>query len=220
MNWISSIIQGILLGGFYALVAAGLSFMFGVMRIVNLAHGALVVVGAYLAFVLLDSFQLPLALVLVIVVVVMAILGFALQRGILNRALQNGGLTPILVTFGLAVIVSNFLQVQFSADSQSIALDGLSSASITVSEELSIGVLPLITFIVGVVVIAGLQIFLNTTSPGRAMRATSDDQATAQLMGIDNKKIYAIATAIALATVGIAGVFLGLRTQFSPNYGD
>ena len=220
MEWLNAVVQGVLLGGLYALLAAGLSLMFGVMRIVNLAHGVLAVVAAYMGWVLVETTGINPWLTIVIVVPVMAAIGYALQMGLLNPALGRGGLAPILVTFGLAVVITNLLQQFFSADNHSIQIGAIGTDSIQITQDISIGVFPLIVFIVGVLAIVALQLYLSRTRVGRAMRAASDDKDAAQLMGIDNKRIYAIATAIALGFVGLAGIFLGMRTQFSPTYGD
>lgn len=220
MPWVNAVVQGVLLGGFYALLAGGLSFMFGVMRIVNLAHGLLVVLAAYLTVVGSERLHLPVAVAVVLVVPVMAVVGLLLQLGVLDRAIRRGGLAPILATFGVAVVASNLLQVIFSADSRTVSVGAFASRSIQVGGGVAIGVLPLTTFGVGVAVIVALQLYLAHTRYGRAMRAASDDRDTARLMGIDNRVVYALATAIALATVGLAGSFLGMRTQFSPAYGD
>ncbi len=220
MDWINAAAQGVLLGGFYALLASGLSFLFGVMRIANLAHGASVVLAAYLALWVLELTGVPWFVTLVVVVPLIAALGWVLQLSILNRALERGGLAPILVTFGLAVALSSLIQQLFSADSRSIPAPGLGEASIAVAPGLAIGVLPLLTFGIGILVIVVLQLFLARTRLGRAIRAASDDASAAQLMGIDTKRIFALAAALAMATVGVAGVVLGLRTQFTPVYGN
>lgn len=220
MQWANAVVQGILLGGLYALLAAGLSLMFGVMRIVNLAHGALAVVAAYLGLVFVQSLGVPVFIALLIVVPIMALVGYALQWGLFNRALSRGGLAPLLVAFGLAVVITQLLQAIFTADTRSLQVGALATESIQVTDRISIGVLPLLTFIVGVVIIIGLQVFLSRAPLGRAMRATSDDVETVTLMGIDNRQVYALSTAIAIGTVGLAGMFLGMRTQFSPTFGD
>ncbi|MEI8057035.1 MAG: branched-chain amino acid ABC transporter permease [Actinomycetes bacterium] len=220
MEWANAIVQGVLLGGLYALLAAGLSLMFGVMRLVNLAHGALAIVAAYAGLVLVQKTGMPPFASIVIVVPLMAILGWVLQRTLLNTALNRQALAPILVTFGLAVIIQNLLLELFTADNQSIDVGSLASSSIQITPDIAIGVFPLITFIVGVLVIGLLQQYLARTATGRAMRATSDDREAAELMGIDNKYVYSLATAISLGLVGIAGVFLGIRTQFNPTFGD
>lgn len=220
MQWFNAIVQGVLLGGLYALLAAGLSLMFGVMRIVNLAHGALAVGAAYIGLVLVESTGISPFLAMVVVVPVMAALGYLLQWGILNRALSMSGLAPLLAAFGLAVVLTQLMQLGFTSDSRSLPTGRLSIASIQISSELSIGVLPLITFGVAVVVILGLQMFISKAPLGRAMRAASDDPDTVNLMGIDNRHVYSLATAIALGTVGLAGMFLGVRGNFDPNYGQ
>ncbi len=220
MQWINAVIQGILLGGLYALLAAGLSLMFGVMRIVNLAHGALAILAAYIGLLIVDSTGVPAFVAMVAVVPIMAAVGYLLQWGMFNRSLKVGGLAPLLAAFGLAVVVTQLLQAVFSADSQSIPVGSLAISSIHISDDISIGVLPLITFAAGVLVIIGLQVFISKAPLGRAMRAASDDPDTVKLMGIDNRQVYALSTALALATVGLAGMFLGMRTQFDPNYGQ
>ena len=220
MDWANAVVQGLLLGGLYALLAAGLSLMFGVMRLVNLAHGALAIVAAYASYGLVQRTGMPPFASIVIVVPLMFAIGWLLQSTLLNTALNRQALAPILVTFGLAVIIQNVLLAVFSADNKSIQVGDLAAASIQVTPQIAIGVFPLLTFVVGVVVIAALQQYLARTKIGRAMRATSDDREAASLMGIDNKRIYALATAIALGIVGLAGVFLGMRTQFNPYFGD
>jgi len=219
MNWVNAVVQGILLGGLYALVAAGLSLMFGVMRIVNLAHGVLAIGAAYLALEVADRLGWHPFLTLLVVVPVMALVGYVLQRGLLDRALRGGELAPLLVTFGLAIVLQNLLLEQFSADAQRLDVGSLGTASIRIADGLSIGWFPLLAAVVGLLVVAGLGQFLARTRIGRAMRATSDDQEAARLMGIDNRRLYAVATAIALGTVAVAGVFLGSRTTFDPGAG-
>ncbi|QGG42676.1 branched-chain amino acid ABC transporter permease [Aeromicrobium yanjiei] len=220
MDWINALVQGLLLGGQYTLLACGLSLIFGVMRIVNLAHGALAVAAAYVVLFLVDSLGVPLVLALVLAVAVAAGVGYALQRGLLNAALSRGELAPLLVTFGLAVIIVNVLQETASANSRSIGIGDLGTASIRIVSGLSIGVFSLLTLVVAVVVITGIQLFLARTRVGRAMRATSDDREAAQLMGIDDRHLYALATAIAVGSVALAGAFIGMSTQFTPGYGD
>lgn len=220
MTWVNAVVQGVLLGGQYALLACGLSLVFGVMRIVNLAHGALAVTAAYLTLWLSQQTPLPVWLCLVLAVVVFSGVGYALQRGLLNRALGGGELAPLLVTFGLAVIVVNLLQEVATANSRSISIGDLATSSITIADGLSIGVFALLTLVVAVALICLIQLFLSRTAVGRAMRATSDDPGAARLMGIDDRHMYALATAIAIGSVAAAGGFLGMSTQFTPGYGD
>ncbi|WP_406025252.1 branched-chain amino acid ABC transporter permease [Nocardioides sp. NBC_00850] len=219
MDWINAVLQGVLLGGQYALLACGLSLIFGVMRIVNLAHGVLAVASAYLAYWLVQQTGMPAFLTIVIVIPVLAAVGYAIQRGLFNPALRHGELSPLLVSFGLAVIGANLLQEIFTADSRKISIGTLSTASVELGG-LRLGVFSLITLVVAVGVIVGLQLYLSNTRIGRAMRATKDDPEAATLMGIDERHMYALATAIAIGTVALAGVFLGMSTQFSPTYGD
>lgn len=219
MEWVNAIVQGLLLGGLYALLACGLSLVFGVMRIVNIAHGDLAVLAAFLGLVVVQTTGLDPFLSLVLVVPVMAAAGYGMQRGLLGPALRRGEITPILATFGLAVVVQNLLQEVFSADSRRLQVGELATASLRLTDQLAVGWLPLLTLGAGVAVISLVQLFLSRTRTGRAMRATSDDPEAASLMGIDNRHLYGLATAIAFATVALAGVFYGMRTQFSPTLG-
>ncbi|HEY9395916.1 MAG TPA: branched-chain amino acid ABC transporter permease, partial [Nocardioides sp.] len=184
MDWINAVLQGVLLGGQYALLACGLSLIFGVMRIVNLAHGVLAVASAYLAYWLVQQTGMPAFLTIVIVIPVLAAVGYAIQRGLFNPALRHGELSPLLVSFGLAVIGANLLQEIFTADSRKISIGTLSTASVELGG-LRLGVFSLITLVVAVGVIVGLQLYLSHTRIGRAMRATKDDPEAATLMGID-----------------------------------
>lgn len=219
MDWVNAIVQGVLLGGLYALFAAGLSLMFGVMRFVNIAHGDFIVMGAYGALVVVAATGVHPLWALFVVVPGMALLGYAGQRVLLNRTLGDDILPPLLVTFGFSVIIQNVLLEVFSADSQKLQAGWMETASIPVNDAISIGVMPLLIFASALIVIAGLQAFFYKTSLGRVLRATSDDQDTVRLMGADNAKIFGYATAIASAVVGIAGVYLAMRTNFDPSVG-
>ena len=209
-------VQGVLLGGYYALIAAGLSFMFSVMRIINLAHGSLAVVAAFALFVLADRFGISPFLGLVIVLPLMALVGWGLQRLMLDRAARAGALVPILATFGLSIVLDNLLFEQFGANTRSLApyIGDLSFDSWQLTDEISVGKLAVLTFVVAVALLAAIQMFLSYTQLGRAIRATSEDGDTAGLVGIDAKKVNAIATAIAMVSVGLAGAALGLRATF------
>ena len=219
MQMLNAILQGVMLGGLYALVAAGLSLIFGVMRLVNIAHGDLIVLGAYLALLVVGATGLHPLLSLVIVVPLMAALGYGLQRGILNRTLGADILPPLLVTFGLSVILQNGLLQAFSADSRKLQGGVIETLSIPLPSGLAVGVLPFAMFATAVLIIAGLQLLFYHTELGRAFRATSDDQSTARLMGIDNAHIFGLAMALALAVCAVAGVFLGVRSIFDPAIG-
>jgi len=213
--WVDTILQGLLLGGLYALFATGLSLIFGVMRIVNLAHGDLSILAAFLAVVAVESLGLDPFVALVLVAPLMAALGYGLQTLVLNRLLGQGILPPILVTFGLSIIIQNGLLEIFSADSRRLNPGGIETASVALGGQLAIGWLPLITLGVAVAILVGLQGLIGRLSVGRAFRATSDDQETAELMGIDNRRLYGLAMALSLGIVAVAGVFLGIRTTFT-----
>ena len=218
-NLPNAVLQGVMLGGLYALVAAGLSLIFGVMRLVNIAHGDLIVLAGYVALVAIQATGMHPLVSLVVVIPVMAALGYALQRFVLNRTLGPDILPPLLVTFGLSVIIQNGLLEGFSADSQKLQAGAIETQSVDLGFGLSVGVLPLILFTVSVLLIASLQALFWRTSLGRAFRAISDDRDIARLMGINQAHLYAVAMALALAVCGIAGVFLGVRGIFDPAIG-
>ncbi|MEL7093058.1 MAG: branched-chain amino acid ABC transporter permease [Pseudomonadota bacterium] len=218
MIWVDTVLQGILLGGLYALFAAGLSLVFGIMRLVNLAHGDLIVMGAYLILVLVTILGLPPFVALIVALPSMFGFGWLLQKYLLNRTLGDDILPPLLVTFGLSIVLQNALLEGFSADSQRLPTDALTTASVAVGP-VNLGVMPLLTFASAVAVIVGLNQLFYRTSLGRAFRATSDDPVTASLMGIKPANIFATATGIALIIVTIAALYLGLRANFDPNIG-
>jgi len=219
VEWANIILQGVLVGGLYAMFAAGLSLIFGVMRLVNIAHGDLIVLAAYLALVVTETLGINPLASLAFVVPAMALIGYALQRGLLNQTLGDDLLPPLLVTFGLSVIVQNGLLELFTADSRRLQAGGIEVDSIQLGTGLAVGTLPLIQFALAVAVIAGLQWLFYRTALGRAFRATSDDQAMAQLVGLDNRRVFALAMALSLAVVAIAGVLLAIRTNFDPAIG-
>jgi len=218
MDLINIILQGVLVGGLYALFAAGLSLIFGVMRLVNIAHGDLIVLAAYIAMEVIRLSGLPPLVALIFVVPVMAAFGYALQRGILNRTLGGDLLPPLLVSFGLSVILQNGLLAVFTADSRKLDAGVLETASVSFGG-LSIGLLPALMFATAVAVIAALQFMFYKTALGRAFRATSDDAEIAELMGLDRRRVYAWAMALCLGVVAIAGVFLAIRSNFDPFMG-
>jgi branched-chain amino acid transport system permease protein len=219
MDWLNALIQGVLLGGLYALFATGLSLIFGVMRLVNIAHGDLIILAAYLAIVVTEALGLHPLAALVATVPLMALFGYLLQRLILNNTLGRDVLPPLLVTFGLSVVIQNALLEGFSADSRRLPSGTLDTASIPLGGGLAVGILPLLTFAVAVAIIAGLRQVFYATALGRAFRATSDDQDTARLMGIDNRHLYGLAMALALAIVAVAGTLMAMRTNIDPSIG-
>ena len=219
MQWLNILIQGALLGGFYALFAIGLSMSFGIMRLVNIAHGDFIVLSAYVGMVAIEGTGLDPFSSLVIVVPVMFALGYVLQRGLLNFTLSGGLLPPLLVTFGISVIIQNGLLQGFGAYDHRLQEGPIETASLHLPGGIDVGVYPLVVFAAAVLGIAGLQLLFYSTRLGRAFRAVSDDAETAELMGIDNRKLYALALGIAMAFTAIAGVLFGIRTIFDPAAG-
>ena len=219
LDWINVIVQGVLVGGLYAMFAAGLSLIFGIMRLVNIAHGDLIVLAAYLALVAAQTLGIGPLPALLIVAPLMGLIGYVLQRLVLNRTLGDDLLPPLLVTFGLSVIIQNGLLEVFSADSRRLQAGTIEVASFPVAEGIAIGALPLLSFLVAVAMIAGLQFVLYRTALGRAFRAAADDAEVTQLMGLDNRHIFALAMALSLAVVAVAGVFLAVRANFDPAIG-
>lgn len=219
MEWLNILIQGALLGGFYALFAIGLSMSFGIMRLVNIAHGDFIVLAAYVGMIAVQGTGLSPFLSLVIVVPVMFLLGYALQRGLLNFTLSGGLLPPLLVTFGISVIIQNGLLQGFGAYDHRLQEGAIETASLRLPGGIDVGVYPLVVFAVAILGIGALQLLFYGTRLGRAFRAVSDDADTAELMGIDNRKLYALALGIAMVFTAIAGVLFGIRTIFDPAAG-
>ncbi|MBV9235754.1 MAG: branched-chain amino acid ABC transporter permease [Xanthobacteraceae bacterium] len=218
MNWVQIIVQGGLLGGLYALFAIGLSLSFGIMRLVNIAHGDLIVLSAYIGLMVIYATGVHPIVTLVVVVPVMFVLGYVLQRALLNQTLTGGLLPPLLVTFGISVIIENVLLEAFGADNRRLQAGAIETSSFEIGG-LAVGVYPLIVFATAVVCIAGLQLLFYRTALGRAFRATSDDAETAELMGIDNRHLYALGLGIAMVFTALAGILMAIRTNFDPAAG-
>jgi branched-chain amino acid transport system permease protein len=218
-GWLDALIQGILLGGLYALFAAGLSLIFGVMRLVNLAHGDFIVLAAYLILLVAGQLGLDPFLAALIALPILFAVGFALQHVLLNRALGRDLLPPLLVTFGLSIIIQNGLLQMFSADSVRLRSGAIETASIALGGGIAVGVVPLLTLVSSIAVIVFLNFVFYRTTIGQAFRATSDDLEIAQLMGIDVKRIFAIAMGLAFAVIAIGALYLGLRANFDPTIG-
>ena len=219
IEWANTIIQGVLTGGLYAMFAAGLAIIFGIMRLVNITHGDLIVLAAFIAMVVIEATGFNPFLCLIIVIPIMFAIGYMLQRGILNYTLGDDLLPPLLVTFGLSIVIQNALLEAFSADSQRLKAGTIETSSIQLTDGLSIGIFPLITLITAILMIVGLQQLFSLTRLGRAFRATSDDATTAQLMGINHKHIFGLAMGLALALVAIVGVLMAVRSNFDPSIG-
>jgi len=221
MILINQVLQGVLLGGYYAVIACGLSFMYSVMRIINLAHGSIAVMSAYALYLLGDRLDIHPLLGLLLVAPAMALVGLALQRLVLERSARGGLLVPVLSTFGLSIIIDNLLFQGFGADTRSLApyIGDLSYDSWSITDEISIGKLAALTMAVALAMLGGIQLFLDRTLMGQAIRATSEDADTVGLVGINARKVNAVAAAIAMATVAVAGAFLGMRATFDPYAG-
>jgi branched-chain amino acid transport system permease protein len=219
LDWLGTIIQGVLLGGLYALFAAGLSLIFGIMRLVNLAHGDLIVLAAFAILSLATWLDFDPFLAALLAMPAMFAAGFALQHVLLNRTLGRDLLPPLLVTFGLSIIIQNGLLETFTADSRRLRLGAIETASIELGCNLAIGVIPLLTLGSAIAVILLLNLLFYRTALGRAFRATSDDLEIVQLMGIDHHRIYSITMGIAMVVATIAALYLGIRANFDPTIG-
>jgi branched-chain amino acid transport system permease protein len=219
MIWVNAVLQGVLLGGLYALFACGLSLMFGVMKVINLAHGDLAVVAAYVALGVIAVTHVPAVWSFVLVVPIFAGLGYILQRTLIQASLNRSVLTTLLVTFGLSVVIENSLQQFLSANSHSLNIGSLVSDSFSVGSQIRIAYLDLAIFVIAVAVLLGLQYFLSSSRHGRLIRAVADDREAAQLAGADYRHIFGIAAAIAFATVAFAGLAYGMYSQFDPTIG-
>jgi branched-chain amino acid transport system permease protein len=218
-GWLDAVIQGVLLGGLYALFAAGLSLIFGVMRLVNLAHGDFIVIAAYAILIIAGALGLDPFLAALISLPVLFAAGFALQHVLLNRTLGHDLLPPLLVTFGLSIIIQNGLLQLFSADSVRLRAGAIETASIPLGGGIAVGVVPLLTLASAIALIMALNFVFYRTTIGQAFRATSDDLEIAQLMGIDVSRIFAVAMGLAFVVIAIAALYLGLRANFDPTIG-
>ncbi|MBD9667445.1 amino acid/amide ABC transporter membrane protein 1 (HAAT family) [Variovorax beijingensis] len=220
---LETVIQGVLLGGLYTLFALGQSLMFGVMRLTNTAQGDFIILGAFavIAGVSAAGDATPglVAMVALAVLPVAFAFGYALQRCVLNGTLGKDPLPSLVVTFGLSIVIQNLLLELFSADPRAIETGGLSTQGVALGDTLSLGVLPLVVLAVALVATAALQWLFARTALGRSFRAVSDDREIAELMGLDAKKVYAFATAIAFVLIAIAGALQGMRTTVSPSDG-
>jgi branched-chain amino acid transport system permease protein len=219
VNWVNAVVQGVLLGGLYALFACGLSLMFGVMRIVNLAHGDFAVAAAFGVYAVVTWTALPLGVAVAVVVPAFAALGYLLQRGVIQRSLAISPLSTLLVTFGISIIVQNLLQQGFSADTRALDTGALVQSSVRVNDQVQVATLSLITFGLAIAVIVAVQLFLSRVPLGRMVRAAADDREASTLVGADSRHVYGVATAIALGTVALAGVMFATTSSFSPSAG-
>jgi branched-chain amino acid transport system permease protein len=221
MNFLNQVLQGAMLGGFYALLACGLSFLYGVMRIINLAHGSLAVLAAFLLMDFVNVTNLSPFVGLILVLPVMALVGWGLQVAVLDRSLKSGPLIPILSTFGVAVILDNAMFEYYGANSASLGpyIGDLAFGSWNLTDTIYIGQLDAIIFATAVVVMGALSFILARTRIGRTIRATADDPSVVGLIGVNANAVYAVTAAIAMVLIGLAGAFLGMRASFAPYAG-
>ena len=218
-GFINTLLQGVMLGGLYALFAAGLSLIFGIMRLVNLAHGDLIVLAAFVLLVTTQSLGLGPFLATLLAMPLLFAFGYALQHLLLNRTLGRDIMPPLLVTFGLSIIIQNGLLEVFSADSQRLSAGVIETDSIRLGAGIAVGTVQLFTLASAVGVIFGLKLLFYRTEVGRAFRATSDDPEIAQLMGIDNRHVFSLAMAVAMVVIGVSALYLGMRANFDPTIG-
>ncbi len=216
---LDTIIQGLLLGGLYCLFALGQSLMFGVMRLTNTAQGDFIVLGAFVAIALASGAALHPALIALVLLPVAFGAGYLLQRHVLNATLGHDPLPSLVVTFGLAIVIQNALLEVFSADPRSLDSGGLSTRSVAVGDGFAVGVLPLVIFALALAATAALQWLFGRTALGRSFRAVSDDREIAELMGLNAKQVYALATGIAFVLILVAGVLQAMRTTVAPSDG-
>jgi branched-chain amino acid transport system permease protein len=212
------IMNGILLGGLYGIVGIGMSMIFGIVRVVNLAHGDLVILASYLSFVTMSVFKVSPLLTLVLVIPAMFLIGFIVQYYLVNRVLGKDMNPPLLVAFGLSIILQNLLLLIFTPDARAL-LTSISVATLPIGGFLNIPVVYLMDFMVSLITIFLLSRFLSRTYLGKAIRAASDDEGAAELMGINTKNIYAWAMALAGGTAAVAGVLVGMTFTFYPHTG-
>lgn len=218
MDWVNVVVQGVLAGGLFALLGAGLSVVFGVMRVANLAHGDFSILAAFIAVSAADHLGLNPAVSLLIAAPILFAIGYGLQFGVLNGVLERAGdaVPVILITFGLSIIVQNALLDRYTADVRGLDLGTFETESVALFDRVSVGWFPLTTFAASAAVFVGLSLLFNRTRFGRALRATTDDAVAAQYAGVNTRRTYASAFGIGLAVAGIAGIFLGVRTSFGP----
>jgi branched-chain amino acid transport system permease protein len=218
-DFANAVVQGVMVGGLYAMFAIGLALIFGVMKLVNIAHGDLIVLAAYIGLVATQTLHIGPLPALLFVVPIMAVVGYALQRGLFNRTMGGDLMPPLLVSFGLSIIMQNGFLALFSADNRRLQAGALEVASLKLTDAISIGVLPLMQLVLAILVIAALQLMLYRTKLGRAFRAVSDDPRMAQLMGLNNRHVFGLAMGLSLAIVGLAGVLLAISSNFDPASG-
>ncbi|WP_299048812.1 branched-chain amino acid ABC transporter permease [uncultured Tateyamaria sp.] len=216
----NAVVQGALLGCFYALCAAPLAIAFGIMRIVNIATGDMLVLAAFSVLFLSSTANIHPTLALVGVVVLMAALGYLLQRGILNYTLDPDMMRPLLVTLALSSILQNSLLIVASGDSRKVSIGGFETMGLEIVNGLTIGLFPLATAIAASLLIWATSHLIHRTELGIFFRAASDDPDIARAFGINERDVFSKAFAVVGVLTAIAGAFLAVKTQFNPFSGN
>ncbi|WP_108258417.1 branched-chain amino acid ABC transporter permease [Mangrovicoccus ximenensis] len=219
MELLNTLVQGVLLGGLFALYALGLSLLFGVMRIVNIAHGDLIVAFAYAGLMVTEFLGIPLPAAAPAILLLAAGAGWLLQRGLFEFVPRRDPLIPLLVAFGVSIILQNLMLMGFGADPQKLSLGALEQASVEILPELHVGVFSLVVFALAVALIGGLQLMIYRTAFGRALRAVSDSEENAAMLGLDTRAVFRKAFAIVMVTVAIAALLMAVRGNFDPASG-
>lgn len=215
---LQSLVNGILLGGLYAVIGLGMSLIFGIMGLINLAHGDLIIVSTYISMVVALKYSGNIFIALLITLLVMIVVGFFCQSVLINRVVDKGAEPPLLITFGLSVILQNVLQLIFGADAKSIPTK-LAAANVITTPWFSISAIYLIDFVVSILVILSLHFIIMKTYFGRAIRATSGDVVASELVGLNTKRVYAVTMALAMVTASIAGILVGMTFTYYPTTG-
>ena len=216
---IQSIVTGLLLGGLYAVIGIGMSIIFGIMGLTNLAHGNLMILSAFIIMIITTTYIESIIIALLVTCVIMVIFGFLFQKFLVNPVIDKGSDPALLVTFGLSIVIQNVLDLKFGANARSIRSD-FATVNVVNTEYVSISGAYLVNFIVAVLVIIALTLLINKTFVGRAIRSTSDNTVAAELMGVNTKMFYAITMALAMVTAAIAGLLVGNTFVFYPFSGN
>jgi branched-chain amino acid transport system permease protein len=218
MNITASILNGLMVGGLYGLFGLGLAFAFGIMRIVNIAHGEFIVLGAFLGASLLSATPLPLFMIVILVATISFALGWLMQVTLLNRMIGPNPIPSMVATLGLSIVIRNLLVEFYGADIRSISLGPLQDEGVNILG-VSIGVLPIIIFFISVGLFALMHFVLTRTTTGRAFRAAADDSEILETLGFNRYRIYSIAMGLAVMLSAVAGFLLAVRSSFSPYSG-